>query len=190
MPLLHLSLKINKMKKASYYSVTINDGLTKEELQQRWFKEELWISIYKNFKNKLTEKEGLEKYLNELYQEDKLVLEVEEFKHIEKSIQLLDLRGLNLNDAFIKDIDLSYCCFDYSIFKNIVFLETGIQMSSFNNCEFQKIKMLHVQATAVSMKKSIWNNSLITGFFIQSNMEGSIFNNTYFDEEARDLVLF
>ena len=178
------------MKKDSYYSVTINDGKTKEQLQQRWFKEELWINIYQNLKDKLTKKEELEKYLNELYQEGKIILEVEEFNHLKKGIQLLDLRGLRFDNLVIKNVDFSYCCFDYSTFENVVFLETGIQMSSFNNCNFHKVKMLHVQATAISMKKSVWNHSFIIGFFIQSNMQNSIFNHTYIDEDAKELVLF
>lgn len=89
----------------------------------------------------------------------------------EKEVQLVDLRGFEFQSAALGEIDLSYCCLDFSDFRGCKFSGTSLQFSTFRYSRLDATSWEHVQATPVSLRGALMRHALVSrSFFMHSDL--------------------
>lgn len=102
------------------------------------------------------------------------------------TIKLADLRGIDLSDLSVGNVDLTYCCFDGANFAGTKFEGTCLQYSSMANAKFDAAEWNNVQASPISAcgasfrSMHIQNSFLMRSDLDDVNFTGSLFEKTAF----------
>lgn len=112
-----------------------------------------------------------------------------------KEEQLVDLRGFSFHENDMSNVDLSYCCFDFSDFRNCTFTGTSLQYSTFRYSCLDFAHLKNVQASPVSLRGASMRHALVTGCFMMysdlnsADLSGSKWlNSSLANSDLREIV--
>lgn len=100
-----------------------------------------------------------------------------EVEMLGKSVSLVDLRGIDLQNVMIGAQDLSYCCFDWANLSNSTFSSTDLQYSSFFGANLKGCTFTHAQASPIFARSANFENSKWhDSYFMHCDFENANFN--------------
>lgn len=156
------------------YTLSCDNDFKQESsiLQSRWKNEKGWREFRQELINAIHT--GDDNKIQLVLSKKNFLMRVHSNLVYEKKFDVVDLRGIELKNLQLKDFDFSYCCFDFAHLTNVVFTETSLQYSSFNNATIRKSKFLDVQASPISATQGKWEEVQIEGgFFMHSDFRGT-----------------
>jgi uncharacterized protein YjbI with pentapeptide repeats len=136
------------------FSIKINEGSTLEQVTSRWSTD--------SFKDLQERVRQAIKCSSEL-PEDIPGIEAESAGG---SMELLDLRGIDLSRMEIGEVDLSYCCFDGANFFKSRLERTHLQFSSFMSANFDRSTWKFVQASPIFANNASFKSANIDSSFL------------------------
>lgn len=93
------------------------------------------------------------------------------FYNTEKN-QFLDLRGINLSDMNIGEVDLAYCVLDYANFSYCSLNKTQFQYSRMISVDFSYAQLNQIQMSPIDAMHANFNNAVIShSFMMASNLD-------------------
>ena len=108
-------------------------------------------------------------------------LELISINFLNETVNLVDLRGINLINKDLSNVDFSFCCLDYSTIKNCEFNDSELQGVSLNNATVIDCKFNNSQASPMSVKNSKLTNVRIKdSYFMETTFIHSILKNVTF----------
>lgn len=138
------------------------------DIKMRWKSQPEWIDLQEDIRSALSRGAELPDNLT--------MLEVEFSGGI---INLVDLRGIDLSNLSIGNVDLAYCCFDDADFSNTRFEGTYLQYSSMAYARFTSSNWTRVQASPISAIGAIFEGSHIHhSFLMRSNLDSVNFGDS------------
>jgi CheY-like chemotaxis protein len=91
-----------------------------------------------------------------------------------KEVSLIDLRGFAFRGMSFEEVDLSYCCFDFSDFEACAFTHTSLQFSTFRYSSLDGTRWKNVQASPVSFRGATMRGAVIWNCFMMNSDLNSV----------------
>jgi uncharacterized protein YjbI with pentapeptide repeats len=144
------------------------------EMKNRWMDNKKWKKLYSDFTQLVinTSRKELDILLSKKY----LQIPYFSLNSYEKQVVLIDFRAISIKNLEVKDVDLTYVCFDNSDFSDSQFLGTDFSYSSFDNCVFKNCKFVNVKFSPASFKGTKFINCQLDNV----DFEGSMINDNIF----------
>lgn len=158
------------------YTVSCDNDFKQDasSLQSRWKNDKVWRDFRQDLINAIHTGDDIK--VQSVLSRKNFLMTVHSNLSYEKKFEVVDLRGIELKNLEVKEFDFAYCCFDFALLTNVIFNQTFLQYSSFNNTVIKKSTFLTVQASPISSLQAKWEDVKVeAGYFMYSDFKGTSF---------------